>query len=617
MTGLTSAVASVTEGGRSLSSRKGRFRISREDQGQHWRAVSSFKVEIFGASLAVIALMAIVVTLTIHQGRPLPQWPHMISINALIAIFTGVFRFSLLIPVAEGISRLKWLWFRQPQPLGDLERFDAASRGPWGSLKLVFRLRARQLATLGAFITVLSIGIDPFSQQILHYYDCNVLDAGSIALIPTSNFYTLGFEQDIDYQLPDASMTGVLYLGLIDPPANSSAGINADCVSGNCTFPQSSGASYSSIAMCSQCTDISSSIRNNSYGEGAEWYYTLPSGCEVGPFFGANGLGTVLNTMYVIKDSDSTNSSLFSFETLMTPDNSYMTASAFSCSLYPCVNTYAGNISNGILDERLVSSQRMSFYGSDGIFWFSSAMDRTLRNGTWSHCESSPAPMSPTNLCSRVGFTPYSSTSSERECWPNDCVWTLGLIPTGGIPNILDGLFDNQNVSYFGNVPQGPIWMLNLWNTGAGDLQHIQNTTAGLANAITAIMRQQGDNSSAGLVTGTVQALQTCIGVQWAWLSFPAAMLLLSIVFFLTATSKVSLSSMRNVWRSSSLTLLFHGLSKDVLLKDMDDGVSLEDAAYHVKGRLECLGDELAFTKVGAVDERSFEYEEDRFRNHI
>ncbi|KAI1629878.1 hypothetical protein EDD37DRAFT_645612 [Exophiala viscosa] len=225
--------------------------------------------------------------------------------------------------------------------------------------------------------------------------------------------------------------------------------------------------------------------------------------------------------------------------------------------------------------------------------------------------------MAPTDLCTRVGFTPYNSSSSKGEWWPNDCIWTLGLIPTGEIPNILNGLFDNQNVSYYGEVAQGPIWLLNLWNSGAGNLPHFQQTAHGLANAITAVMRQQGDNSSAGLATGTVQGLQTCIGVQWAWLSFPAALLLLSIVFFLTATSKVSLSAMRNVWRASSLTLLFDGLSKDLLRKDADDGSSLEDAAYRVKARLDCLGDEFAFTEIGAVDERSFEYEEDQFRNQI
>ena len=52
--------------------------------------------------VAVIALAAIVITLAIHQGRPLPQWPHLISINSLIAFFTAVVKATLLMPAAEG-----------------------------------------------------------------------------------------------------------------------------------------------------------------------------------------------------------------------------------------------------------------------------------------------------------------------------------------------------------------------------------------------------------------------------------------------------------------------------------------------------------------------------------
>ncbi len=59
--------------------------------------------EVLSSLIAAIALMAIIVTLAVHQGKPLPQWPHSISINALIAVFTVIFKASLLMPVAEGI----------------------------------------------------------------------------------------------------------------------------------------------------------------------------------------------------------------------------------------------------------------------------------------------------------------------------------------------------------------------------------------------------------------------------------------------------------------------------------------------------------------------------------
>lgn len=115
--------------------------------------------ELLSLLLAAIAFAAIVITLAIYQGRPLPQWPHQISINTLIAIFTAVLKAALLVPVGEGkfarvagnarltqcigITRLKWLWFRQPRKLGDLETFDSASRGPWGSFLLFLALHGR------------------------------------------------------------------------------------------------------------------------------------------------------------------------------------------------------------------------------------------------------------------------------------------------------------------------------------------------------------------------------------------------------------------------------------------------------------------------------------------
>ena len=52
--------------------------------------------------LAYVVFTAIFVTLAIHQGQPLPQWPGLISINALIAIFTAIFKAALVMPVAEG-----------------------------------------------------------------------------------------------------------------------------------------------------------------------------------------------------------------------------------------------------------------------------------------------------------------------------------------------------------------------------------------------------------------------------------------------------------------------------------------------------------------------------------
>lgn len=114
----------------------------------------AWAIEIASILIAILALSAIYITLVIHSDRPLPRWPGLISINSLIAIFTVILKAALIMPVAEGmafnvhsscllifrigIGQLKWHWFHEPRSLIDLNRVDAASRGPWGSFLLIF-----------------------------------------------------------------------------------------------------------------------------------------------------------------------------------------------------------------------------------------------------------------------------------------------------------------------------------------------------------------------------------------------------------------------------------------------------------------------------------------------
>lgn len=86
----------------------------------------------------MIAMGAIVVILKLYDQKPLPQWRFSITINSLVALFSTISKAALLIPIAEGLSQLKWLWFAErPKKLFDFEAFDKASRGSWGSLQLL------------------------------------------------------------------------------------------------------------------------------------------------------------------------------------------------------------------------------------------------------------------------------------------------------------------------------------------------------------------------------------------------------------------------------------------------------------------------------------------------
>ncbi|KAI0191885.1 hypothetical protein F4808DRAFT_476002 [Astrocystis sublimbata] len=110
-------------------------------------------------SLASMGLLAYV--LSKINGIPLEAWSLPIVPQSVIAILTTAGKTALLVPVASCISQLKWHHFTKPRKLIDLQLFDGASRGPWGSTLLVWHLafRARLLVALGfAIVTVLVLG---------------------------------------------------------------------------------------------------------------------------------------------------------------------------------------------------------------------------------------------------------------------------------------------------------------------------------------------------------------------------------------------------------------------------------------------------------------------------
>lgn len=85
--------------------------------------------EILSIAVAALCLAAIVITLVLRRDRPLPKLPSAITINALIAVFTAIFKACLMMPIAECIGQLKWLWYQKSRPLKHMEQWDLASRG--------------------------------------------------------------------------------------------------------------------------------------------------------------------------------------------------------------------------------------------------------------------------------------------------------------------------------------------------------------------------------------------------------------------------------------------------------------------------------------------------------
>ena len=109
-----------------------------------WNLVSKYFIfELLTVFLSTALLIAIVVVLASYNHHPQPHWGYM-SLNSLISWLSTISKACVLFAISESLGQLKWLWFTQKsQPMSDLQSFDAASRGLFGSAMLIWNLRAR------------------------------------------------------------------------------------------------------------------------------------------------------------------------------------------------------------------------------------------------------------------------------------------------------------------------------------------------------------------------------------------------------------------------------------------------------------------------------------------
>ena len=101
--------------------------------------------ELFSWLISALCIFGLALLLSYWDGRAVPdRWPSGITLNAYIAILSGITKYTLAVPIDSAIGQLRWQWFAKgPRPLIDFEHFDDASRGPLGAAKLILLTKGR------------------------------------------------------------------------------------------------------------------------------------------------------------------------------------------------------------------------------------------------------------------------------------------------------------------------------------------------------------------------------------------------------------------------------------------------------------------------------------------
>jgi hypothetical protein len=64
--------------------------------------------------------------------------------TTLVNGFTTIMRTAMLLPVATALAQLQWSWFQTEKALLDIETFDDATRGVFGSVLLLTKMGKRR-----------------------------------------------------------------------------------------------------------------------------------------------------------------------------------------------------------------------------------------------------------------------------------------------------------------------------------------------------------------------------------------------------------------------------------------------------------------------------------------
>ncbi|KAI0198824.1 hypothetical protein F4808DRAFT_472493 [Astrocystis sublimbata] len=533
--------------------------------------------------LAILALLAIVALLRSNQGRPRPQWPLGITINALMAIFSVLMKAGLSVPLSEGISQLKWQWFEdKPRRLIDIDDFDTASRGVWGSFLFLFTAHSKApatshgyLAKFAALVIVLTVAVDPFLQQIIAYVDCQQISPDVQSTIARTNNYnrTAGHLSAAD-SLIDAAMAVAMNTGMVNPPPHIPSLISTECQSGNCTFPN-----FMTVGACHSCENLSSQVRNITMDTGYGQNWTLPGSPSMDYY--SRGIpslylnqGKIFTTGVAIPSG----SGLLDFRMMSTPKDldQPFRISAFHCTVTPCVRTYSASVVGGTLHEEQLSSATMGWnqniqddQNTDSKASFVRLVtSRTLRNGQYEICE--PKENEGPGLIkvskSNVDAAPDGSVTADPRdtAWyPEDCVWSFGKGARTSIMDELSYQLDDLEMRLGQTVAAGTLVSRNLWMNGTSDIALIDGFFQKLTDVMTTSIRNRGARGSEEYEKGQVIMNSTCVSINWAWLSYPAALVGLATLFLVAILVRDARApSSARPWKSSPLALLFLSLDE-------------------------------------------------------
>ncbi|KAL8737922.1 MAG: hypothetical protein Q9181_001227 [Wetmoreana brouardii] len=592
-------------------------------------------VELLAFVVSFASLIAIILILRHYDGHSQPDWPHNITLNSVLSWFTTLFKASLLVPVAACFGQASWAHYRSsPRPLTDLAIYDSASRGPMGSMQLLWYFRAKHVASIGAIATVLALGVDPIVQQTLSIKADVVISTNSATIGRAQSFVQWDLQDYSTYYdvasgsqsgplpnsrvlLPPTDMVAAMFDGMFSGASGSgtsSSGPNLSCPTGNCTFLP-----FQTLAVCSECKNITNALSKKCHSKRGGSVrappeaisfceYSLPNGLKMNKTFGPSTVATngSLASVGPLPCSQSilNFTGIWSGAPLTAPDPqppydisvmgkaneaalSTKDVAATQCFLYWCVNTMQAVVINGQISETKMDSWhdettlRLDNFGSNFFLYVSI-------NATWNL---QPPSLNPNDSPSDFVITRYASQALNN--------WLAAHLTISTSKNFDSDWRDDKD--YYATDPSHREFEKQRLLLQTNITAIFENLAASMSQylRITSIDSQRLSPGSlnvlgVGPANGTATSREILVSVRWPWLAFPAALLLTALVFFfltLLSTSRHQLE----VWKLSPFPLIFNRVDESQLAPQSEMSpivrsvkiLDMERRAANVSARLE------------------------------
>ncbi|KAH0441178.1 hypothetical protein CcaCcLH18_02088 [Colletotrichum camelliae] len=490
--------------------------------------------ELVWCAISLLSVCALYIVLRHYDNKPLPNWPSGLTLNTVIALLATVARSAFVIPVSEGLSQLKWLWYRKQRTLKDFQDFDAASRGPWGSLQLVKTTKGWPLSVISMVVLVTAMLTSALTQSSVTYPERQV------PILPSSPVARLvRFWNPMTVSWYSPYIKGATYDASIQAGLSHDSNTLYPFDQPGCPTTECRWGVFSTLAICTKMWNMTDQVKYNYDGNSSRFVnagtpnsLSLPNGASANFASSLTGLVSLNNGQQsLLPPAEVPRSAFFNFTVIFTTT---ATTGAMEVMFYMCAQRYNVSVQNNVFSRTLIHS---SAEVEEGTFRVpeSTTSDEEVEVTT----EAVTVPQEP-----GVAF-PYGGTALTP------LIESLGSAMNGTYPTT-----ENER----GRAPSRYLNVLDVVRrerngTEKQLFEAVGNVTNNVARSLTNSLRDSLTTEQA-YITGQAYVSETYVKVRWWWMTLISCQVVLSTIVLVVALIQARMAGL-NVVKSSTFPAFF------------------------------------------------------------